>query len=252
MSFYQSIADSYDSVFPLNDPQVLFVRKALGQTRRVLDAGCGTGTLCLALSRLGFSCLGLDLEPAMVAAAQAKARREGVDARFEIASLASIGKNWPQPRSEAILCVGNTLVHLPEPEVSATLEGFAAHLPSEGRLIIQILNYDRILEERVTALPLIDNDQVTFTRTYGFDRLPGHLDFHTELLIKSTGQRLKNTEKLYPLRPRALEKHVEDAEFEQVQIHGGFDQSEMTTKSYACVLTCVRSARSQPFAAHEG
>lgn len=253
MTFYQSIADSYDNVFPLRDPQVFFIRESLGPAQRVLDAGCGTGTLCLALSRLGLSCLGLDLEPAMIAAAQAKACREGLDTRFEIASMASVGKNWPQPRSEAVLCVGNTLVHLPEPEVSAALQGFAAHLPAGGRLILQILNYDRILEERLTSLPLIDNDHVTFTRTYGFDRLPEHLDFHTKLLIKSTGQKIDNTEKLYPLRPMTLEKHAEDAGFEQVQIYGGFDQSEITTKSYACVLTCVRSHHSRtPDSAQEG
>lgn len=51
--------------------------------RRVLDVGCGTGGTTLALARrLGAACTGVDVSPPMIAAARARAEREGVAASF--------------------------------------------------------------------------------------------------------------------------------------------------------------------------
>lgn len=46
--------------------------------RRVLDVGCGDGRLAVRLARLGAEVTGLDADPAMLAAAKARAAREGV------------------------------------------------------------------------------------------------------------------------------------------------------------------------------
>ena len=44
---------------------------------RVLEVGCGPGHLSIRLARLGFEVAGLDLDPAMIARAQANASRAG-------------------------------------------------------------------------------------------------------------------------------------------------------------------------------
>ncbi|RDJ99061.1 class I SAM-dependent methyltransferase [Paraburkholderia lacunae] len=61
-----------------------------GSGRRVLDVGCGTGATTLALARrLGAKghCIGADVSAPMIAAAQARAEREGSTASFVRADL---------------------------------------------------------------------------------------------------------------------------------------------------------------------
>ena len=60
---------------------------------RVLDVGCGTGSTTLAVARLLGAkgrCTGVDISDPMIAAAQARAEREGSSARFICA--------YPDPR----------------------------------------------------------------------------------------------------------------------------------------------------------
>ena len=63
--------------------------RAEAPTLDVLDVGCGTGSTTLAIARLlrhKGHCIGIDISKPMIEAAQARAKREGVPARFICAS----------------------------------------------------------------------------------------------------------------------------------------------------------------------
>jgi SAM-dependent methyltransferase len=68
---------------PLED--LLVEAVAAGGAGRVLDVGCGTGSTTLAMARMLDTqghCVGVDISEPMIAAASARAEREGTPARF--------------------------------------------------------------------------------------------------------------------------------------------------------------------------
>jgi ubiquinone/menaquinone biosynthesis C-methylase UbiE len=73
-----------DQMFkPFEDRLAEAVRAGAGH--RVLDVGCGTGSRTLAIARqFGAKghCIGIDISEPMIAAARARAEREGTPARF--------------------------------------------------------------------------------------------------------------------------------------------------------------------------
>ncbi len=89
---------------------------------RVLEIGCGTGTLTLgAKARVGASgeAAGLDIAPEMVDAANRKAARKGVDASFQVGSIAKIP--YPDSCFDSVMC-SFMIFHMPD---DVRREGFA-------------------------------------------------------------------------------------------------------------------------------
>jgi SAM-dependent methyltransferase len=58
---------------------------------RVLDVGCGAGTNALFLARSGFRAFGIDLAPAAIAAAGARAERAGLSVSFRAGDALQTG-----------------------------------------------------------------------------------------------------------------------------------------------------------------
>ncbi len=68
MKFYQSIADYYEQIFPLNKAQITFAEESLHGSKqsRLLDIGCGTGSLSIALSEFSEIVTAIDLDESMI------------------------------------------------------------------------------------------------------------------------------------------------------------------------------------------
>ena len=77
----------------------ILARLAPKQGERILDLGCGDGTLTVQIADLGASVVGVDSSPAMVAAARAR----GIDARLMNISALSFDNEFDAVFSNAVL-----------------------------------------------------------------------------------------------------------------------------------------------------
>jgi SAM-dependent methyltransferase len=94
----------------------------------VLDAGCGTGRIAIRLSELGYDVVGVDLDPTMLAEAQAAAPT--LDWRLADLAQLDLGETF-----DLVLLAGNTIPLLEPDSLEGTCLRLAAHLEPTGRLV---------------------------------------------------------------------------------------------------------------------
>ena len=121
----------------LRDPLILEAWTALlkmwlpATSAAILDVGCGTGSLSVILAELGHKVTGVDLSPAMLALAKAKAAAQGLHIEFEVMDAAF--PLFPQQQFDMLIC-RHLLWALPEPKL--VLEKWRKLLKPKGRLTL--------------------------------------------------------------------------------------------------------------------
>ncbi len=238
MSFYKSIAKYYEYIFPLSQVQVDFINQLAGhQVCEILDIGCGTGSLALALQRDNRRVTGIDLDETMVDRAMERATESGRPVKFKALSMLELEGAFETGEFDYCICFGNTLVHLATPEdITTFFKQARSVLKPGGQLLLQIVNYDRILNQKLSGLPTLDNELITFSRNYQFHEDRPHIDFKTVLTIKSSGHRIENSIPLLPLSQAQMLMLLAQAGFVNIKTFGSFKKEPFTMDSPAFVV----------------
>jgi len=122
---------------------------------RVLDVGCGTGTLALAArKRVGEtgSVHGVDASPEMIARARTKAERHGPPVSFDTAAAQSLP--FPDASFDVVLC-SLALHHLPPDARAAALAEMRRVLRPGGRALIVEFSRDQGTAAMLNPITLI-------------------------------------------------------------------------------------------------
>ncbi len=242
MAFYQSIAPWYDHIFPASSMQVKFTEKQLSglNHKRILDVGCGTGNLSLMLNDAGAIVSGIDLDTEMIKMAQSKTQgRAHLD--FQVCDMLQISNQFDPLSLDAVACYGNTLVHLLRSgDILSFFNQSAGLLKSGGRLLLQIINYDYVLDEGLDRLPTIENDHIKFERHYEFREQDEMINFKTLLTVKSLGLTITNSVPLHPVRRDFLKILLQEAGFEGIQFFGGFDSAPLKERSMPLIAVAQK------------
>lgn len=235
---YASIADYYDYIFPLNPLQIEFITSRLSPEENpvLLDLGCGTGSLAVALAEEGFNTVGIDIDEKMIEIAHQKGKGNG-NTTFLVEDMNKIQRSFKAGSFDSIYSFGNSIVHLGSPEAIENLfASVRSLLKPDGKFIGQIINYRRIFDKMVTGLPTIDNEFISFERSYQFTGPGEPLYFKTRTYIKSSGKILENRETLYPLLPEEALFFLENAGFYDVDLYGAFNGDTLLSDSYSFIF----------------
>jgi SAM-dependent methyltransferase len=111
-------------------------RQAIRSSGPVLELGCGTGRLSIAMAQAGAELVGLDCEPAMLDRARRKAAEAGVGVEFVEGDAREfdLGRKFG-----LILFPNNALSHLLQrAEVESCFRRVRQHLEPEGRFVMDV------------------------------------------------------------------------------------------------------------------
>ena len=237
--FYESIAKVYDYIFPKNRKQLEFVEsiKKISNEEKILDIGCATGNLTEFLGEKTRNIVGIDLDKELLK----EAKEKHPNLNFENMNMLKINEKFEENSFDRVVSFGNTLVHLDSrEEVEEFFQKVYKTLKFNGFFIVQIINYNRIIEKNIKNLPTIDNEKVKFVRDYEYDKSIGKVDFITELTIKEANLNIKNNIKLLALTKIEIQKFLGEIGFRNIEFYGDFEGRELSDNSEALIFVAQK------------
>ena len=171
--FYDEISEYYDQMIPL-EKRIANLKKQLAplikknNIKNALDVGSATGATCIALAELGVDPVGIELSSRMIKIAKEHARHAGMKIKFLKADMLDDQPNF-KSSFDAIFVLANTISHLlHKNSLNRAIANFKKWLDPGGLLVIQLLNYQRILRDRQRIVKIYNNVDRIFIRFYDF------------------------------------------------------------------------------------
>ena len=239
--FYHLLADDYDRLFPVTDQQRRFLVELVEdrRIRRVLDVACGSGEQAGVFRALGLDVSALENDEKMLGLVRGK--DPAIDVR--LGSMECVAELF-EPGFDLVLCIGNSLPHLADLDaVSRTLDGMRSLLNVGGTLLVSIVNFDRVMRDRIDALPVkrvtdASGRPMTFERFYDLSGLPERVIFRMKLSVGEETHTASVT--LIPLSPDWLTDQIAGLGLEIVGRYAGFDGAPFGPNSMSLVLVAAR------------
>ncbi|NLM96652.1 MAG: methyltransferase domain-containing protein [Halanaerobiaceae bacterium] len=220
--FYTEIARYYDYIFPLSKAKIDLIKELAGEPpKELLDVACGSGLYSIELNEAGYIVTAIDLDKSMIQ--ELKEKKKEINAQV----LNMLDIDILQKKFDLIFCIGNSLVHLNDnEEILHFLKACKNSLEPGGKLLIQIVNNDRVLGRGVKNLPTIRNEEagLIFERYYEYLPEENKIDFKT--ILKVEGRELENHVLLYPVRSEELLFLLKESGFDEFQTYGGFNKEK--------------------------
>lgn len=141
MSAYDAFARFYDlDTEGCDDDLAFWVQLARRTGDPILEIGCGTGRVALALAKAGSSVVGVDVSPSMLAVAREKVAAAGVARKVELVRADALDLELNRRFPLAFVAL-NSFGHFSEPgEPARALERIGAHLEPGGLLALDLTN----------------------------------------------------------------------------------------------------------------
>jgi SAM-dependent methyltransferase len=198
---YEEHPDLYDLAFDWDlTAEAAWLREWLGEgCRAVLEPGCGSGRMLVALGRLGLEVVGIDSSPAMIAVARQRLASAGVSGFVVEGDMTAFDLGR---RFDGAVCPIATITHLAPEALTQHLVCMGAHLRAGSTYLVQLALYDHA---SIAA-------GVPSSHWETKDETPLRIDWTTEKVDLAAGRSLQRSRIEILAGPRRGEVVVEDHE----------------------------------------
>jgi ubiquinone/menaquinone biosynthesis C-methylase UbiE len=225
------LAACYDPLNPPDAGDAYYIALAGDQPKTILDMGCGTGRLAVALAERGHRVTGADPAPGMLKVARSRPGTERV--RWVESNAADLAL---ETRFDLIIMTGHVFqVFLEDDEVRATLRTLRRHLAPGGRLAFETRN--PLVEEWREWIPDLTRERINVP---GIGAVDIHYDiasaerervtFETHFRFASDDTVVATTTLRF-MSCDTLAAFLQDAGFSNVTWYGDWDRSPISAAS---------------------
>jgi SAM-dependent methyltransferase len=238
--------DYYATLVQPSLGMVSFLTNEIGNlsSAHVLDAACGGGELAHALAVSGSVVTAVESEQALLKNAKAYSMKDKVPRALQFESAPLLELPGKPGSYHVMLCLNNASSALKdESEYQSFFKQAATLLNKGGRLVMQLFNYDMLLDYKVRELPDLVNEE-TGIRVQRKLRLrnDGYLCMQTELsLLRIDAKELTKQEiVIYPIRRLQIQKMLQDAGFVVVDFYGSVEGTTWQEDSPSTLFLAIR------------
>lgn len=232
-NFYNSASIYYDKMIDFNS--ALEKRKILlsnfidDNIKTVADAGCGTGVDSISLSQLGLDVTSFDPSLEMINIAKENCKRANAKIDFNNFSALKIPKTFYN-KFDLVVSLGNTIANIDPRQLEKSFSKFYKMLKSDGKVLIQILNYRKILKDKERIVNITKKDSEYFIRFYDF----GKKDLTFNILRFSADKSLEKeliSTKIFPYNSKEIKQLLNKNGFKKIEMFGGLDKKSFDSKT---------------------
>jgi SAM-dependent methyltransferase len=177
----------------------------------------------------------------MVEAARQNSLKYGLEIDFINSGMTDMVCNLKTHEFDLIMCMGNTLPHLlSAKELDIMLNSCKQLLNPDGHLILNLLNYDRLLDHQERIVGITRNKDHEFIRFYDFEK--PFVDFNI-LEVNWSDQPVSHnlsTTRLYPYRLQELKSALDKTGFDDITVYEGLKFQEYDLNSSKSVMITAK------------
>ncbi len=176
-----------------------------------VDLGCGFGMHTVPLAKAGWTVIGIDASPVLIE--ELRRYADGLSVTSTVDDLMRFANHLqPEQKPDLILCMGDTLTHLPDSQSISTLaKEIASALSRNGRFIATFRDYTLLPKGPGRFIPVkSDDDRIL---TCFLEEHPDHVEVNDLLYTRSEekwAMSVSSYRKLR-LRPSDVQQAFQDA-----------------------------------------
>jgi len=225
---YAKWADFYEKCFD----------KYGASVKKIVDIGCGTGSITTELAARGYAMTGVDISAEMLALAERKAEARGARVRYAEQDMVCLDTG---AEADAVICSFDGINYLTETaDVRACFSSVAATLAQGGLFIFDVsspFKFKNILGDNAFVYEL---DDMFLSWQCFFSEKRGVCDYYLTFFEKdgSAWQRYDETQRQRAYSTRTLEKIIKEAGMSPVAKFSDIDFSPVKDDGDRIFFVC--------------